>query len=283
MNPRERLHRRAQEWDMDYFGVAPAARLAHLPEGRRPADLVPGAKSVVVLGKKIPQGPLTAHRQAFEGKRIQILSFTIYCINKINTMLNVAAVMVSRTIEGEYGCMALPVPAGEPHDEEQWMGVMSNRYAAYCAGLGEMTWSGFVATPEAGPRILWVSIVTDMELEPDELYRGPRLCRHEQCRICVSVCPVQALSPTETELIKVDGVVTGYGKRDKPLCRCAVKGLVKGTPGRLQNDIPMKRQMGSMEDWYRLTKKDDPWQRMEFNHGNYCLRCMTECPVGRDE
>ena len=38
-----------------------------------------------------------------------------------------------------------------------------------------------------------------------------------------------------------------------------------------------------MEDWYQLTKKDDPWQRMEFNHDNYCLRCMTQCPIGMKE
>lgn len=283
MSAKEALRIRALECEMDYFGVAPVSRLANLPEGHRPTDLLPDAKSVIVLGRKIPQGPLTAHEQAFEGKRIQILSYTMYCVNKMNNMLNYAALKVARKIEQDYGAVAMPVPAGEPHDEEAWMGVMSNRYAAYCAGLGEMTWSGFVATPEAGPRVMWVSIVTTLELKPDELYHGERLCDHTKCNTCVEACPVFALSETETVEVDVGDARTVYGKRNKPLCRCAVKGLVKGTPGRLQNDIPHNNRMRNMEDWYQLTKKDDPWQRMEFNHGNYCLRCMTQCPIGREE
>ncbi len=282
MNVKEILRQKAKDWEMDYFGVSSVQRLSNLPAGRRPEDILPDAKSVLVFGKKIPQGPLTAHKQAFEGKRIQILSFTIYCVNKINNMLNVAALKLTRTLENEFGSVAVPVPAGEPHDEEQWMGVMSNRYAAYCAGLGEMTWSGFVATPENGPRVMWVSVITDLALEADPIYQGPKLCDRAACDICISVCPVKALSATEAVRVDVGDAVTCYAKRDKPLCRCAVKGLVKGTPGRLQNDIPMKSRMRSMEDWYRLTTKDDSWQRMEFNHGNYCLRCMTECPIGQD-
>lgn len=277
---KEALRRRAWECEMDYFGVSPAERLSFLPEGHRPEDLLPGAKSVVVLGRAIPQGPLTAHNQAFEGKRIQILSFTMYCVNKINNMLNYAALKTARMIEHQYRAVALPVPAGEPHDEEKWMGVMSNRIAAWCAGLGEMTWSGFPATPEHGPRIMWVSIVTTLELEPDPVYAGPRLCDPAQCHVCSEVCPVHALSQSEAVTIGARGAQASYGRRNKPLCRCAVKGLVKGTPGRLQNDIPHNNRMRNMEDWYQLTKKDDPWQRMEFNHGNYCLRCMTQCPIG---
>lgn len=175
------------------------------------------------------------------------------------------------------------MPSNGPHNEEDWMGTLSNCYAAMCAGLGEMTWSGHVATPEAGPRVMWVSIITTLELEPDPLYAGKKLCDHSRCNVCVEACPVFALSKTETVDVDVVDGKTFYGKRNKPLCRCAVKGLVKGTPGRLQNDIPHNNRMKNMEDWYQLTKKDDPWQRMEFNHGNYCLRCMTQCPIGMKE
>jgi len=282
MNTKVILKQLAMDSEMDYFGVSDIARMQNLPKGRRPQDFVPKAKSVIVLGKKIPQGPLTAQRNAFEGKRIQILSYTMYCVNKLNFMLNAAALKMARRIEKDYKAVSMPMPAGEPHNEEKWQSVMSNRYAAFCAGLGEMTWSGFVATPEAGPRIMWVSIVTELELPADPLYSGPKLCDPKTCGKCVDICPVKALSRTESITVKAGDVTASYGKRNKPLCRCAVKGLVKGTPGRLQMDVPHNANMQSMEDWYTLTKKDDPWQRMEFNHGNYCLRCMTECPIGRD-
>lgn len=279
---KEQLQAYAKEFEMDYFGVASVERFSGLPQGKRPEDIFTGAKSVIAMGKKIPQGPLTSHENAFAGKRIQILSFTIYCVNKINGELNTAAMKLAKRIENELGKTAVPIPAGEPHEEEKWMGVMSNRYAAYCAGLGEMVWSGFVATPEAGPRVMWVSLITDLELESDALYHGVKLCNREACSACIEACPVHALSREEEILIEVDGTQSYYGARNKPLCRCAVKGLVKGTPGRLQNDVPHNRDMKNMEDWYQLTKKDDPWQRMEFNHGNYCLRCMTQCPIGRE-
>lgn len=125
--------------------------------------------------------------------------------------------------------------------------------------------------------------MTDLELEADSFYSGERLCRYPECRICVDCCPAHALSDTECVHVNAGGYETDYAKRDKPKCRCAVKGLVKGTPGRLQNDIPHNNRMKNMEDWYQLTKKDDPWQRMEFNHDNYCLRCMTQCPIGMKE
>lgn len=283
MDIKQELQNIAIKSEMDYFGVSDVSRLSHLPEGRRPTDLLHTAKSVIVLGKKMTQGPLLAHQNAFNGKRIHILSFTIYCINKINNLLNVAALKVVRHIEHQYDHVSMPIPAGEPHDEEQWMGAMSNRYAAVCAGLGEMVWSGFVATPQDGPRIMWVSIITELQLEQDQLYSGPRLCDPVSCGKCVAICPVKALSARDEVTVKIGDYVTGYAKRNKPLCRCATKGLVKGTPGRLQLDVPMAESMKTMEDWYRLTKKDDPWQRMEFNHGNYCLRCMTQCPIGMDE
>ena len=66
---------------------------------------------------------------------------------------------------------------------------MSNRYAAACAGLGELVWNGFVATEKDGPRIMWVSVVTELELEEDPLYNGPQLCDHDKCGLCSKICP----------------------------------------------------------------------------------------------
>lgn len=278
MNIKVELKKLAEANDIEYFGVSPVERLANLPEGHRPTDLLPGAKSVIVLGKKIPQGAITAHKQSFAGERHQYFSYTIYGYLKVNDMLNNAAFNVVRYIEKNYKRIAYPIPSSQPRDEYLYMGAMSNRYAAVCAGLGELTWSGFVATPKDGPRVRWVSVITDAEIEPDNLYSGSKLCDHTKCNLCVEICPVGALSKDQAVEVKIGDFHTSYSLRQKPLCRCATTGLVKGTPGRLQADIPV--QMNSMEDWYEMNKKDNPWQRMEFNHSNYCHRCMIECPIG---
>ena len=277
MTLRQQLEAIAHENSADYFGVSPASRLKNLPEGHRPNDLLPNAKSVIVLGIRIPQGAVTAHRQAMEGRRNQILSFTAYGVRKPNDILNTAAFRVTTAIEKLTGQIAMPIPAGEPRDEELYMGVLSNRYAAVCAGLAQFVYSGFAATKEDGPRVRWVSIVTETELPYDPLDTGPRLCVPSICHICVDVCPVNTLSATETVQVCIDDYKTSYAARNKALCRCAIQGLVKGTPGRLQEDVP---DVKTMEDWLQFNKTDDPWQRMEFNHGNYCLRCMMDCPIG---
>jgi len=264
--------------EMDYFGVASVDRFANLPEGHRPTDMLPTAKSVIVLGMKLASGVILAHEEAFAGNTIPMPAFTQFGFNKPSEITNIAALKIVRLLEKKYGKVTMPIPSGEPHDELLFMGAMSNRYAALCAGLGEMTWSGFVATPDAGPRVRWVSVITEQALEPDHLYNGPRLCNPAKCGICVQCCPVHALSNTESVCVKIGEFTTQYAKRDKPRCRCATSGLVKGTPGRLQADMPEK--METMEDWFALNKTNDHWGKAEFHHGNYCLRCMTQCPIG---
>lgn len=278
MSIKEDLKKLAEASQMDYFGVSPVERLANLPEGHRPTDLLPNAKSVLVMGMKIPAGAITAHKQAFSGARNHIFSYTIFGYNKVNDKLNIAAFRAVNFLEKTYKQISFPIPSSQPRDEYLYMGSMSNRYAAVCAGLGEFTWSGFVATPKDGPRVRWVSVITEAEVEPDNLYSGSKLCDHTKCNICVEVCPVSALSKDQAVEVKIGNYHTEYSLRQKPLCRCATTGLVKGTPGRLQADIPA--QMNTMDDWFGLNKKDNPWQRMEFNHGNYCHRCMIECPIG---
>lgn len=281
MSIAEELKEFALANEADYFGITPVSRMRNLPEHFRPTDLFPEAKCVIVLGMKLPKGAILAHEAANSGKREQIMIFTQFGVNRVIEMLNVAALRLVRRIEKLYGGVAMPIPSGEPHNEELWMGAISNRYAAMCAGLGEMTWCGFVATPEAGPRIRWVTVITDLELEPNALYGGPKLCQYPDCQICADACPAQALSKKNAVEVAFDGFKTSYASRSKPRCRCAVNGLIKGTPGRLQAELP--EQMETMDDWHDFQRKDDHWNKMEFHHGNYCLHCMMACPIGKGE
>ncbi len=279
MSIKEELKRFCYWMGIDYVGISSVDRLANLPKGHRPDELLPNAKSVVVMGIKLPKAVVAVHKRVFNGEapRYHFFSYSRFGYRKINEDLDTAALRLVDYIEKKYEKIAYPIPSSEPMDEELQMAAMSNRYAAVCAGLGQMGWSGLVVTPKDGPRVRWISIVTQLELEADPLY-AEQLCDPTKCQICVKVCPVGALSSDEKINVQIGDYKTTYSKRNKPLCRCATNGLVKGTPGRLQADIPEK--METMDDWYAFTKKDDPWQRMEFNHGNYCQRCMIECPIG---
>jgi epoxyqueuosine reductase len=266
---------------MKYFGIASVERLANLPAGHRPNDLLPGAKSVLVMGMVIPRGAIEGNKLAYGELRHAIFTYVVYGYNKINDQLDAAALLAIFHIEKKHPYKAYGIPASKPRDEKRFMSAMSNRYAAVCAGQGEFGWSGFVLTPEDGPRVRWISVITDAAMDPDPLYRGPKLCDPSQCRICVEACPTGALSGDQGVEVQIQDVRTAYSLRNKPLCRCATDGLVKGTPGRLQADIPAG--MKTMDDWFALARKDSPWQRMEITHGNYCHRCMVLCPAGNEK
>ncbi len=278
MGVKEQLKELAFLQDMDYFGVAPVSRLVNLPAGHRPEDLLPAAKSVIVLGVKIPDGAIAAHKKAFADLRHAIYSYTVHGYNKLNDKLDLAAFKIVKYLEKQHGAVSYPIPSGVPRDEALLMGAMSNRYAAVCAGLGEFGWSGFVLTPDNGPRVRWVSVISALELPPDPLYQGEKLCFGEKCQKCVQVCPAAALSQNEATAVEIEEKKSCYAKRDKVKCRLATAGMVKGTPGRMQADVP--ESIADMAEWNAFSRKDSPWQRMEFSHANYCQRCMVECPAG---
>jgi len=280
MTIKSELRELALSNDMTYFGVAPVDRFANLSEGHRPNDLLPGAKSVISLGIRIPDTAIEANNRAYEGLRQAIFSYVVYGYNKLNDKLDGAALRAVLYIEKNYRYKAYAIPSGIPRDEYLMMSAMSNRYAAVCAGLGEFGWSGHVLTPQDGPRVRWVTVITEADIEPDPLYKGPKLCDHSICNKCVESCPVGALSQDEAVQVKIADYESSYALRNKPLCRCATYGLVKGTPGRLQADVPT--DLKTVEEWASLNKKDNAWQRMEITHGNYCNRCLVVCPVGSE-
>ncbi|MGO9316069.1 MAG: hypothetical protein ACLQDI_25445 [Syntrophobacteraceae bacterium] len=279
MSLKQQLQELAAANRMKYFGIAPVERFSNMPEGHLPNDLLPKAKAVLVMGMVVPDAAIRGNIQAFDGLRHGIFTYINYGYNRINDQLDWAALQAIFHIEKQYGKKAYGIPAGRPRDEYLFMSAMSNRYSAVCAGLGEFGWSGFVLTMEDGPRVRWVTVITEAEIEPDPLYQNSKLCDRSKCSICVDACPTGALSMDEAVHVQIGGHRMSYSLRNKPLCRCATAGLVKGTPGRLQAEVP--GDIKTMDEWNALSRKDNPWQRMEASHGNYCHRCMIMCPAGR--
>lgn len=277
---KEALKKFALERNMDYFGVAPVSRFVNLPDGYRPTDYLPRAKSVIVIGKKVPHSAFMAHQKAFsDNMQHAIGSYILFGYLKINSAIDQVLYQYTFHIEKKYQAVSFPIPTSEPRNEELGMSLLSNRYAAVCAGLAQFGWSGRAVNARHGARVRYGSIITELELEPDPIDRGERLCDPKTCDLCVRICPAGALSRDEEIAVKIEDFETGYAKRNKAKCKCGVYGLIKGTPGRLQAD--MAEPMETMEDWYNFNKKDNAWQRMEFTHGNYCDLCMMQCPLGQ--
>jgi len=276
MDLKSRLRKLAFACDMDYFGVGPVERWAQAPAGHRPNDFLPGVKSVIVMGIRIPAGAIAANDRAYRGLRHGIFSYMIFGYNKLNELLDTAALEMARRL-GEASHETYLLPSSIPRDEYLMMGEMSNRHSAVCAGLADFGWNGLALTPEAGPRVRWVPLLTTAELEPDPLYSGPRLCDRSKCRVCIDVCPVHALSEEESVEVRIAERSYSYSRLNRPLCRCGVTGLARGTAGRLQAEIPPVR---TVEEWLEIARKDSEWNRME-RVASMCGRCLAACPVGR--
>ena len=171
----------------DLVGVANVERFKEAPQGRRPRDILPTARSVVVgvthiLDSVCDDLPETRYEYTNQ--------FYI-----LNGTLGTASTKVSRLLEDQ-GYRAIPIPAAYPRINKELMGVFSHRHAAVLAGLGELGLSNLLLTPQFGARVRIVSVITEARLEPDPPY-AKSLCykMQKECeKACVTSCPVQAIS-----------------------------------------------------------------------------------------
>lgn len=90
---------------------------------------------------------------------------------------------------------ALAVPASAIINEERLLGAVSHKAVARMAGLGWQGKSLLLVTPEFGPRVRLVTVLTDMPLMPD----GPIANRCGSCRECTAACPVNAIRCVKTD------------------------------------------------------------------------------------
>ena len=172
----------------DCVGIAPMSRWEGAPKQNDPRYIFPGAKSMVVLGFRIPRGLL---RGIEEGTRFLDYPGMGYAsINqvhgpmvlwKLNRYLEERGYEVFPLQNANGGDAVNPVTGkfraglsrhvaeGRPAPDV----LVHFRVAAYLAGLGEFGWSKMFLTPEFGPRVRFAMLFTDAEFdEYDPIYEG---------------------------------------------------------------------------------------------------------------
>ena len=275
--------------NLDYIGIAPAERLHDEPERRKPADYLPGAQTIVSLGIRINQGVQLANKLAHQGgPRHSIYSYLWHGFGLPSLhYLDRTAFLVARLLENE-GYIAVPVMATSTFDIQSNLMEFSNLHAAVAAGLGELGWSGLVMTPDVGPRARFGSIITNAKLEPDPMYVGPRLCNVENCKelgqglpLCAAVCPTKAIGPDSVEIM-IGEKRFKVAKFARFRCMWGSMGLTKDSLGLKDIPMPDKDEIDA-GDVFDAMGKRDPSQSLELmviGRGDYCGKCIMECPVG---
>ena len=181
-NLTDELRRHAEDCGAHLLGIASVASLAMAPAGYRPTDILKEAQSVVVMGLELLRAVVdtTPSRE-----------FAIH-YDTVNQLLNELGYRVALYL-ARRGYRAVPIPASKPADLRTLRGDLSHKHVAVEAGMGEFGRNNLLLTPQFGPRVRLISLVTDAPLEAG-IRREVGLCHPEKCdSACWKACPPQAL------------------------------------------------------------------------------------------
>ena len=115
----------------------------------------------------------------------------------VNWLLDQTAYHLVQFIEDQ-GAHAIAIPASQTVDWQNQKGHISHKLLAVEAGLGFIGKSGLVVNPQYGARVRYVSVLTDLEFEPDKKIIGD--CGN--CKKCINTCPAGAISEQGVDLKK---------------------------------------------------------------------------------
>ena len=168
----------------DMIGIANIERFDKSPPEFHPRNLNKFARSVIVVGLRIPRGVVRPLEQGTGRISYNAFGYGGINVNWMPDLLRKLAIYIE-----EYGYEATPVI--------QWTGmpplepIIDHRIAGVAAGLGEMGYSKVFLTEKFGPLQRLGLILTDAVIPPDPI-RINRIC--DRCMMCVKECPVGAIN-----------------------------------------------------------------------------------------
>ena len=252
----------ARELGADLVGIASAKTLNAFPPDplwpQTPDRISESCKSVIVVVSRIP----VAAFRAKSGVAVQYMDMMVL------RRMDKIAYRIVQALEAE-GHPAFVTAA----QETDWdmkkasYGRLSTRHLGIEAGLGTFGLEVNILTPEFGPRVYLTGILTDLELEPDEIMTE-QVCIGESCSRCLHSCP--------TDAVKHFGI-------DKRNCAKEAQefGFMTSLPTWerfIDGDAETKKELFKSRDIYGF------WQGLLRVVGSFgdCPRCLAVCPVGND-
>ena len=230
----------AQSQGAALIGFAPVERWENAPEGHRPRDFLPKAKSVIAFGMRISDAIVdyNDYHNHFTGRaswatapaprlnyaKVVISNIYDYMGHTVqDDLLSYLSTRIAWKLE-EKGFQCMPMPTtGTPYvggreiELAQFFFPWSNRHAAVMAGLGEFGYNNIVLTPQYGPRIRFNSVITEAEFEYTSLL-SEKVCLRDECRKCLDVCTAGAIQLRDS-FDPEQVFITTPAKTDARLCR----------------------------------------------------------------
>jgi epoxyqueuosine reductase len=164
------------------------------------ADLTPARKFISSLGNRLlDQFPravslgmplndyIVEHHSPTEPRRQSLYWHHVYDV--VTPALDFLAYEVMKWLMLR-GFKTLPVPGSTPYDFEKLTGIFPHKLAAHLAGLGWIGKSCLLLTDRFGPRVRFVTVLTDAPLQTG----SPLDKACGKCHVCVDLCPVKAFT-----------------------------------------------------------------------------------------
>ncbi len=170
----------------DFFGVADLA-LAREFVDEQGGEIVAPFPRAISIGIALPNAIVDLLPQ--RSNHTVAVQYRSHAYDVINQRLNEVASQAASLVQ-RAGHRVMPISAADRTDAEGHRAVFSHKLAAHLAGLGWIGKSCLLVTPQVGPRVRWISVLTEAPLPIGE----PMEERCGECRECVEVCPVQAFS-----------------------------------------------------------------------------------------
>ena len=200
----------------DLFGVADLTPAQGFIDAWGPSWIT-SFPVAISIGMRVNDEILDTHSPD-EPRRHSLYWHHVYDV--VTRALDFLSYDVSRQLSGR-GFRACPVPGSSPYNYDKLAGIFSHKLAAHLSGLGWIGKSCLLVSESFGPRVRFVSVLTDAPLDAD-----PPLDRScGKCHACVKICPVKAFTgvefnPADGREVRFDAFKCSEFRRDHPCGLC---------------------------------------------------------------
>lgn len=243
------VKKQALEFGADAVGIGNIDRWEGAPIQMDPKQIMPECKSIIGMVFRVMRGSMRGIEEGTYFSNYSSMGYGgITYLYMPMTVINLSKFIEDRGHEA--------IPMGHQSD---WRGIDSEgflhenysrpvapgratpdimvhlRIAAYLCGLGEIGYSKMFLSPQFGPRNRVGIVLTDIELEPDPIYNGPKLCNN--CMACVTACPGGCIPKDKTVKQTIAGKELEWADIDMSGCTTTFRGALKS-----DKDVPEDKQ-----------------------------------------
>ncbi|SVA34818.1 uncharacterized protein METZ01_LOCUS87672 [marine metagenome] len=262
----------------DVVGIAPVERwIEFVPEGYRPQDILPGAKSVIVIGSR---GPTVGSWRSPNHRLMEINGYDFANDRAIHVVCN--------HIEKKFGYYAMQGPSLPTAGHQP---LFSGMLAAVLTGLGTRSFAAnIILNPKYG-LLYYSAAITTLELCPDPMLEQD-VCPHPMCVAtykaidktpCMAACPADEGGCLDGSIDTDGRIEDSYFDRERCATRSmnfGINSLQKALMKIVDEEDSERRHAMINSDFFTRSCTSVSFFKDSVAQ---CFECMRVCPIGRAE